>query len=280
MMCFRICLIFVLVRTVFADAAFQIPTNASQELPLGVPRIVDTNGRVLFIDGMFTTPAYQQEALRLVIAEANKVAEEMKLPETLPITSSNLTSTYIGPFGYNYQLRSLGNITTSNYTYSIDRGNKFSDLTIARYDDRCREVSEKYKWPLTQLNTNAAYRLAVQWLKLARMDVNRLEQQCEAHIAVNPYWNGVELGQLPSRTFTPIYYIWWTPREDKGEISGASLELFLPTKTLLQLHVDNPEYILRPPLMITNFAALFPGKARVTTNYPTKSIIIDGSKIQ
>lgn len=133
----------------FTDAQagdlFKIPDNAAQELPPGVPRTVDTNGRVVFIDGMFTTQAYQAEALRLVIQEANKVATEMKLPETLPITEASLTHAYIGPFGFNYEMKGLGNVTTSNYWYNIRRDYRFSDLTIANIDDHCREYAMTYR---------------------------------------------------------------------------------------------------------------------------------------
>jgi len=41
-------------------------------------------------DWRFTTKAYQDEALRLMIKEANKVAQELGLREQLPISRSNL----------------------------------------------------------------------------------------------------------------------------------------------------------------------------------------------
>jgi hypothetical protein len=44
----------------------------------------------------------------------------------------------------------------------------------------------------------------------------------------------------------------------------AYVTLFAPTKTLLQLKVYDPKYILRKPLAFTNLAALFPD-----TNAPT-----------
>jgi hypothetical protein len=231
---------------------------------------VDTNGRVTFIDGQFTTRAYQDEAFRLVIEEANKVAREMQLSESQPITKSNLTDAYIGSFGCNYQLRGVGSVTTSNYSYGIERDYKFSDLTLARLDQRCREFYKEYQWPLGRLDTNAAYQLATQWLASVHMDVDGLSRDCLVHVVLDPYWNGVKLGELPKETFTPMYYLWWAPKGSKTETGGAEVELFLPTKTLLQLRVDNPKYILRAPVVFTNLAALFPGKATITTNWPVK----------
>ncbi len=269
-----LCLPFLLARVQAAESLFKIPANAAQELPAGVPRVVDTNGCVIHIDGMFTTKAYQQENLRLLVAEANKVARELQLPEVLPIAASNLTRAFIGTFGYNYLLRGLGNVTTSNYSYGVERDYKFSDLALANLDEMCCQYSKEYQWPLSRLDTNAAYQLATQWLAAAHMDVEGLNRDCVVHVVLDPHWNGVRLGEIPKHTFTPIYYLWWAPKGGKTETGGAEVELFLPTKTLLQLRVDDPKYILRAPLVFTNLAALFPGKATIKTNWPVKREVI------
>lgn len=263
-----------------ADSLFKIPDNAAQELPPGVPRTVDTNGRVVSIDGAFTTEAYHNEALRLVIQEANKVVKELNLSEAVPITEASLIHAYIGPFGYNYQLNAIGNVKTSNYWYFVKRGNKFSDVTIANIDDRCREYAEQYQWPVKGYDTNTPYQLATQWLTAAHMDVQSLNRDYDVRVSVDGYWNNVEMGEVPKRKFTPIYIVSWLtkgqPYYSAG--GGASVELFLPTKTLLSLSVEDTKYILRPPIVFTNLAALLPGNATITTNKPGKVIVIEGSK--
>jgi hypothetical protein len=40
------------------------------------------------------------------------------------------------------------------------------------------------------------------------------------------------------------------------------------------LSIDNPKYSLRPPLVFTNLAALFPGQAEIITNYPATPVEI------
>jgi hypothetical protein len=52
-------------------------------LPRGVPRTVLPDGSA-YIEAAFTTRAFQKEALRLVIEEANTVARELNLPEASP----------------------------------------------------------------------------------------------------------------------------------------------------------------------------------------------------
>jgi hypothetical protein len=261
-----LCVFLAAAHTWAADSA-RISATTRPELPAGVPRTVDTNGHIAFIDPTFSTPAYQAEVFRLVMQEANRVARELNLHEALPITVSNLTRAYISRFGSAYATGALGNITTSNYSYGAERDYRFSQLTAANLDDRCREYSRKYQWPIARLATNAAYLLAVSWLESIHVDVGRLNRDCDVEIALDHYWNGVKNGEIPRKTFTPLYFISWNPRSRRGEPGGgAYVELFLPTKTLLQMKVYDAKYILCPPLMPTNLGALFPGRGVVTTN--------------
>lgn len=260
-----------IVRLNAAEYQFKIPTNAAQELPPGVPRQVDTNGRVVYIDGSFTTPAYQKAVLEKMIAEANQAAKDLQLPEDLPITKSNLVRAYAGQFGYNYMLRGLGNITTSNYWYNIAADYKFSDVGIAPYDTYYIKYRDpKYQLPVSQLDTNAAYQLAKQWLIAAHMDVPTLERDCLVDIKLSDHMDG----KITRKKISPIYFVSWTPKDSLDKSGGAYVELYLPTKTLLQLSVKEGKYILRPPLMFTNLAEFFPGQAAIVTNYPVKPIVV------
>jgi hypothetical protein len=57
----------------------------------------DTNIAPTFSNLMFTTEAYKREALQLVLQEANQVAQQLRLPEEMPITESNLAGAFIAP---------------------------------------------------------------------------------------------------------------------------------------------------------------------------------------
>jgi hypothetical protein len=241
-------------------------------LPPGVPRVVDTNGNVVGLSHQFTTKEYRHAAVMLILQEANRVAQELQLSEQLPIMESNLTEAGITPFGYNYIKKTIGSVSTSNYVYYVSQGNRFSNLGVANYTQTCWLLAEQ-SLPIKQLDYNGAYQLATQWLAAVSMDVSGLNRDCKVHVAVSPYWNGLaRLGQKPGRKFVPIYYVWWTnPEKDANGFDGvASVELFLPTKKLLQLDFLTPKYILRKPLVFTNLDSLFPGTAKITivTNPP------------
>jgi hypothetical protein len=46
-----------------------------------------------------------------------------------------------------------------------------------------------------------------------------------------------------------LYWVYWTKRQEtRGSI--ASVEILVPTKTILQMSVNRSEYILREPLIV------------------------------
>ena len=192
----------------------------------------------------YAPPEYRKEALRLIIQEANRVAQELNLPEELPITESNLVETYITP--PRMVTIGFGNITTSNYVYYISVGDKFSSL-VRTDSNRVRdELKQKYSLPISQMDTNTAYQLATQWLAAASIDVNALNRDC--NLTIRAWTPEGENG----KNFVPLYRVYWTGKENENRGSVAGVELIEPTKTLQQLYVKKSEYILRPSLQITN----------------------------
>jgi len=230
-----------LISTIWADDTWG-------ELPPGVPSPINPDGRFTRAIN-FTTKAYQEAAFRLVVQEANMVARELGLPEDLPITESNLVGAFISPFGYAYVSKKIGNVTTKRYTYYVSQGNKFSYLEHTHQAEECRKFQRAYTWPLTRINTNEAYLLATQWLAAVSMDVAALNRECSVKVTIDTSYV-----RAPAGKFVPIYYISWTRNEDG--VGVASMRIFTPTKTLLQLRVEDPKYILRKPLVFTNLDVL------------------------
>ena len=164
----------------------------SQDLPAGVPHHIGPHGRDL-PPLMFTTKAYQHEARKLMIREANAVANELQVHEDLPITESNLCGVFISTFGFAYEEKKIGTISTKNYTYFCSLDNKFNKIVVANYDNVCFEC-QKVLLPIAKTNFAGAYQLATQWLEAVSMDVKGLNRDCKVHVAVSPFWNG--LGSL------------------------------------------------------------------------------------
>ena len=223
----------------------------------------ETNIAPTYSNLMFTTDAYKREALRLVIREANQVAQELRLAEELPITESNLAGAFIPPYGMSQFTKIIGTVTTGNYTYCVSVDFKFSYLEGTRQDAHRSQWSREYSWPISQLDTNAAYQLATQWLGNVSMDVEGLNRDCKLHIRP-----AAITGVGDARRFLPLYSVYWT-RGPEGYGSVAYVEIFLPTKTLVELRVEDSKYILRKPLQFTNLDYLLSQtNTLVQTNAP------------
>lgn len=254
-----------------------LAADDGRNLPPGVPRSVSAEG-LNSVPLMFSSKAYEAEALRLLIREANTVASQLQLPEALPITQEDVVRPFVNPFGYSYSEKKIGNITTLRYFYGVEQGDKFSDLVVADYDKFCANLRERGRWPISRMDTTVPFQLATQWLAKLSMDVKSLNLDCKVHVAVSPFWNELRsLGEKPhGADFIPIYTVWWESVQNREQGSGsvAFVELFLPEKRLLQLIVSDEKYILRSPLNFTNLAKLFPGTAMIRTNRPVAPVIL------
>ena len=238
----------------FLFLAFFLVAPA-QDLPPGVPSPVGPDGRYTHAM-MFTTAAYRDDALKRVLTEANRVANELQLPDELPITKSNIVTAFINPFGYAYAKKAIGNVTTKNYCYYVSQGNKFSYLESPHQDELCRRFQASHTLPANQINTNEALGLATQWLAAIPVDMAALNRDCSVSVDLDHAYV-----QPPAGKFVPVYYVSWS--EKSGGIQGvASVRVFTPAKVLLQLRVEDPKYILRPPIVFTNLAEL------LSTNVP------------
>ena len=189
------------------------------------------------------TASYREKAVNLMIEEANGIVRELHLVEKVPLTKVDLLENYVSPPSLTARVPAFGNITTSNYVYFFTVGRKFSFLERTDLEKERDYCKKKYIWPTSRIDTNAAYQAATQLLFAASMDVASLNRECAAYIEL-------PLLDQASDTFVPLYWIYWMKPGVVG--SRTEIELCLPTKTLLQMHVMESKYILRRPLEITD----------------------------
>lgn len=203
------------------------------------------------------TESYEEKASRFVLQEANQVASELGLAESLPIREGDLVEMFIAPRRSACRHRGIGTVTTSNYVYCVSIGNKFSYIIGKHQLEDCVEWEKDYLWPISRLDTNGAYQVASQWLTAISMDVEALNRDYRLFIDPDKIYV-----RAPPGKFVPVYWVgWYKKHKPDPNImvshpteweSVASVFLFAPTKTLLQLRVEDPKYILRKPLQFTN----------------------------
>jgi hypothetical protein len=224
---------------------------------ISVPTNANATGNVTGLSkALFSTEAYEREALRLIVKEANQAATELQLPEKLPITEKDLARVFITKYGMteNYP-RVIGNIHTHDYGYFVSVDHKLSFIEGVDQDGDSIKWMAEYQWPVERIDTNSAFNLATQWLTAVHMDVEALNKECLIRISTEA---AISKGKSRSKMFVPIYTVSWRSPEKRTRTFGnvASVKLFTPTKTLMSLRVLDSKYILRAPLIFTNLNVL------------------------
>lgn len=232
-------------------------------LPPALPKMVDSRSNVVWIDQTFTTQQYSDYAAGLVLNEANKVARDLNLSDDFPITKSNAVRIVITPFGYNILNGRVGSVETRHYCYYVSVGNKLSYIENTHQVEECRAFQNAYTLDAKLINTNAAYQCATQMLAAAHMDVDALNRDGNANVFVDNVYT-----HSPEGKFVPIYEVGWmrkTPNPGLHHKKNilASVRVFTPTRYLLQLRVEDSQYILRKPIEITNPSKLIFGPEKV-----------------
>jgi hypothetical protein len=194
------------------------------------------------------TEPFQERALEALVLEANCVARSLSLPEELPITRTRLSEFFILPRQGNLAWKAVGKIVTRHYAYYASKENKFCYLERVNPEQDIATWLRTYRWPISRMDTNGARGLATQWLQALSFDVEALNRDCNLRVKVDTL-----TGQTEGATFTPLYTVYWVKgREGRG--SAASVRLFTPTQTLLQLRVEDPKYNLRAALPLEQSA--------------------------
>jgi hypothetical protein len=152
-------------------------------------------------------------------------------------------------------LGEIGSLDTTNYAFGFDIRKGVTSVNRLPFLREWNEVKAKYTWPISRLETNTAFLEASQILRKANVDVNAINRDAESvsiTASVGP----------DKKDFVPVYWITWKRTSTNGLFSPsssgqiASFVFLEPTKTIYQLHVFDPKYILRKPLEPPDFMAL------------------------
>lgn len=203
-----------------------------------------------------TTESYRQAALKILLTEATQIAVQLDLPERLPIDRSSLLELHINTPFWADATGAFGSVSTSNYTYYASLGGRLAWIDPqfgpagVRRPGYMESLRKRYLVPKGQMDTNAAYSMATQWLARAGMDVKAIERDAE-RIKITAW-------EIGSR-FVPVYLVNWqrlaTYRGDDGPAkldSIAFVEFLAPERRILQMRVNVTRYVKREPLSVPN----------------------------
>ena len=151
----------------------------------------------------------------------------------------------------------FGSISTANYHYYSSHENKLSYI-VRNFgpDDRKRAaylmaLKDRYSLPKSEVDTNAAYAVAMQLMTAFEVDVQALQRDSE--IEVVPWWvSGDEFGPLYTVSWRQPYasLVRTAQPMDDGYGSVASIQFLKPEKLVIQLDVQKGSYMKRKPLRV------------------------------
>ena len=212
---------------------------------------------------LHTTSAYQAAALQLMIGEANFAAEQLGIPERLPVQTNRLVIAEVGPpaLGVN------GAVGTSNYTFGFDHGHLTSVRKrdwMKRLDPPITNVSELSKLS-SRIDTNGAYQLATQWLNGLSFMVSALNERFVPQIVQVP--GG---GAAAKTVALPMFQVTWGEKPPPFDmVNPLRMRLLGSTLELLELHVRDHKLCGRPPLVVSN-------QAKLLEPWPTPRDYVEG----
>jgi hypothetical protein len=218
--------------------------NLLAQFPVNAGLISESELQVLrqLPDWTFTTKAYQSEALRLLVLEANSAASSLELAEKLPIIRADLVEFFISRPAE----LALGRISTTNYSYYASLGRTFSGVEQENLVQNFYLAKTKYTWPISRLDTNRAFHIATQMLAAVKIDLGALTRECSTEVIA------VRLEESGGAYFVPDYWVTW---RNSGKVM-VFVEFIEPTKTIRQFRVLDPRYLLRRTIAIPNLAEL------------------------
>lgn len=210
------------------------------------------SGQVMFSAPLVSpTERYKREILRLMVAEANRIAAELQLDEQLPITKKDLILVSLIPAAKSYG--SVGVMDTRNYAYTMDMkdfGIVCSVIGHKGYADYLA-AQTNYVLTISRFDSNHIFHVAMELMKKAGIDAEWLNRDCRVRIDF-PKQKG-----LVSNKFSPIYMVSWSPKNKPfmpGD-GGGYVEFIEPTRKVRALNADL-KFNLRKPLETVNLVQL------------------------
>ena len=126
------------------------------------------------MNNLFLNLAYVYTAVTLMVAEGNRVLEQLNIGAK-PISATELKTYYVSP----PRLRAGGSVETPDFFFGFGKDGRLQFIT-KNLPDAELSLPEKYeKWAKMKslVDTNGAYALATNWLMKLDVDVAALEKE-------------------------------------------------------------------------------------------------------
>jgi hypothetical protein len=192
---------------------------------------------------LHTSAAYQAAALQLMVGEANFDAQQLGLPPVPPMTNEMAYCEISRPTdGVG------GGFATTNYSFDFQKGQLYSIHKrdwIQHISPPVNDWEELADRP-SLLDTNTAWQLTTQWLS-AIVDLPALNGKFPPHILQVQARRGGQQGKP-----VPRFIINWGDEQPNPAFSPVYVDILGTTKELIELTINDPSFLKRPVLQLTN----------------------------
>jgi hypothetical protein len=220
---------------------------------------------------LHTTTAYQTAAMQLMVGEANFAAKQLDLKEPMPF----VVPAKVDPGDVESPVHGVaGSVSSPNYDFYFAEGR----LRSVRRRDWFKKISPPANDVLeladrpSLLDTNTAYALARAHLAALSVDVAELEKKCPPVIfQLRGMKRGVDRRRTGEPVAIPLFMIGWgedpmnamlqerlrqtdrpLPQRPPSDRCPVFVEILGTTRELIELSINDPTFIKRPPLQLTN----------------------------
>lgn len=219
-----------------------------------------TNLAVLTVTNkLLITAAYKYVATAVMITNCNLFVQETGLPLAQPICQTNIIASRcsVAPprlMGFS------GSIVTKKYFFGFGHdhlANFWQWEFHAESSQNFRQQQEQWAKLPSQIGTNEARQLALNWLAATGVDTATMETRHPCKVKQRFIYQNAT-GELKPRSEAiitlPIFEVSWgsIPFRGRPEYSlpAATLTIFGPTKELVEYHLYDDSLMLRPKLAV------------------------------
>lgn len=208
------------------------------------------------------TPAYDQAAAHLMLDEADRLAQILKLQNKAPLHETTVWVFLENPVAF-IRGSHLGRLETENYVYIFQHGTTVTGFDYKGMNAAWEGFKSEYTWPINRLDTNKALGIANEIMTAAGMDADALNRDCQVDIRA-------AMTEAPHGShFLPFYYVdWYVPATnyafsplpggwmaedaewrllpvESGKMLVAHLTFLEPARLVGSLHVYISKYLKR-----------------------------------
>ncbi len=226
------------------------------------------------------------KAFQLMLAEANYSTKCLKLPVRYPVQPDEVDGFYASSPWFSlmpdtnrtslWQRSYFGNIVVMGYIETTNYTFFFHDGRLRRVIDRQMDLERFDLYPVwaktpSLVDSNTAIQLAREWLTSIDVDVGALDKKYGTQIKIKQafFWNKqgmnvVHASDDTDKTMLPVFDVAWG---NGSPDYAAKVEIFGPTKGLMELSIGD-ESLSRRPLLVVSSVAAFEKAVKAQANLP------------